>query len=250
MKYLTDTEILSWNRRLEGSNISVYPLSNNRSSEPDICYKQKTSPSAYSQSETFVSMPEPHIHFNFIFSISSNRETEFFQIFEKLKKNKFGTKSIYTNNTATGSQVKVTDITFSDSIIEDKQSQKHFVRDKEYVRWTYNFSGKLGSIMAYVSYLEDTIEFLSKIWGYTYEGGEVFLMKFPIGSITSLYTDKSKDYLIIDYNYTKIGQNYYVDYIASEMLTNNTTITYGPYSTFKESELTFSRNERINDILN
>ena len=41
MKYLSDTEILNWNRRLERSDYAVYPLSNVRSGHPDIIFRQK-----------------------------------------------------------------------------------------------------------------------------------------------------------------------------------------------------------------
>ena len=40
MKYLSDTEILNWNKRLEKSNYAVYPLSNHRSGNPDIIFRQ------------------------------------------------------------------------------------------------------------------------------------------------------------------------------------------------------------------
>ena len=41
MKYLSDTEILNWNRRLEKSDYAVHPLSNVRSGHPDIIFRQK-----------------------------------------------------------------------------------------------------------------------------------------------------------------------------------------------------------------
>jgi len=45
--------------------------------------------------------------------------------------------------------------------------------------------------------------------------------------------------------------NYFIDFIASEMLNNKgSVITYGEVYTFIESELCYSRNSRIDDILN
>ena len=42
-----------------------------------------------------------------------------------------------------------------------------------------------------------------------------------------------------------------VDFVASEMMNNKgSVITYGEIYTFRESELCYSRNSRIDDILN
>jgi hypothetical protein len=143
------------------------------------------------------------------------------------------------------------DITFNDTVIESKEVNTHLVFEKEYIRFTIHFAGKLGSIMAYVSYLEDTINFFSEIWGYNEDGSEVCLVKYPIGTIVSLPKDKSTDYLVLDYKYRKLDGKYFIDFIASEMLNNKgSVITYGEIYTFRESELCYSRNSRIDDILN
>ncbi len=232
----------------------VYPLSNRRSSEPDIAYRQVVKNALFNStnSDTFVSIPEPFVRYEFIFSISSNREDEFFELFDKLKVQEFGTKSIYIDdkNTVYSSTEKVSDISFTESVVELRTSIKHKLKEKEYVRWSYKFAGKLGSIMAYVSYLEDTIEFFSRVWGYSEEGGEFCLLKFPIGSIISKVSDKSKDLVVLDYSYLKIGKEFYIDYVASEILSTGNIITYGRPNTLKESEICFSRNHRIDDILN
>ena len=41
MKYISDSEILNWNRRLEKSDYSVSPVSNRQSAEPYIGFKKK-----------------------------------------------------------------------------------------------------------------------------------------------------------------------------------------------------------------
>jgi hypothetical protein len=105
--------------------------------------------------------------------------------------------------------------------------------------------------MAYISYLEDAINFFSEIWGYNEDGTEVCLLKYPIGTIVSLSKDKSTDYLVLEYKYRKLDGKYFIDFIASEMLNNKgSVITYGETYTFRESELCYSRNSRIDDILN
>ena len=247
MKYLSDTEILNWNRRLEKSDYAVYPLSNVRSGHPDIIFRQKINNGYSPTGEQLVETINPFIRYDFTFSIAFNRKETFFDLFEKLSKESFGTKSIYRDQKSE----KIMDITFNDTVIESKEENIHLVFEKEYIRFTYHFAGKLGSIMAYVSYLEDTINFFSQIWGYNEDGSEVCLAKYPIGTVVSLPKDKSTDYLVLEYKYRKLDGKYFIDFIVSEMLNNKgSVITYGEIYTFRESELGYSRNSRIDDILN
>ena len=105
--------------------------------------------------------------------------------------------------------------------------------------------------MAYISYLEDTINYVSEMWGYNEDGSEVCLLKYPIGTIVSLPEDKSKDYLVLDYSYNKLDGKYYIDFVVSEMMNSKgAVIKYGEIYTFNESQLCYSRNSRIDDILN
>jgi hypothetical protein len=247
MRYLSDTEILNWNRRLEKSDYAVYPLSNTRSGNPDIVFRQKINNGYSPMGEQLVETLDPFIRYDFTFSIASNRKETFLDLFEKLSKDPFGTKSIYRDQKSE----KIMDIAFNDTVIESKEENTHMVYEKEYIRFTIHFAGKLGSIMAYVSYLEDAINFFSEIWGYNEDGTEVCLLKYPIGTIVSLPKDKSTDYLVLDYKYRKLDGKYFIDFIASEMLNNKgSVITYGEIHTFRESELCYSRNSRIDDILN
>lgn len=246
MRYISDSEILRWNKRLDSSEHSVYPISNNKSAEPYICFRQKIgylSPSG----EQFVTTVDPFIRYDFIFSIASNRVDNFFDIFNKLSKIPFGSKSIYVDL----NNEKITDIKFSDDVIHSKEKINHKVFDKEYIRYTYHFAGKLSSIMAYVMYLEDAINFLSEIFGYNEDGSEVCLLKFPIGTQVSTLKDKSTDYLVLDYLYRKMDGKYFISYVASEMIkSNGNSITYGEVLNFNEKDLCYSRNSRIDDILN
>ena len=247
MKYLSDTEILNWNKRLEKSNYVVYPLSNHRSGNPDIIFRQNIYPVGDKNGQ-LVETIDPFIRYDFTFSIASNRKETFFDLFEKLSKEAFGTKSIFRDQS---NNEKLTDINFSDTIIKTKEENTHMVYEKEYIRYNYHFAGKLGSIMAYVSYLEDAINFFSNIWGYNEDGTETCLLKYPIGTIVSKPSDKSTDYLILDYKYRKLDSKYYIDFIVSEMMNaRGSVITYGEIYTFRESELCYSRNSRIDDILN
>jgi hypothetical protein len=249
MKYLSDTEILDWNRRLEKSDYSVYPHSNARSGNPDIIFRQKIN-NGYGMNamgNQLVETLDPFIRYDFTFSIASNRKETFLDLFEKLSKESFGTKSIYRDQKGE----KIMDIIFNDTVIESKEENTHMVYEKEYIRFTIHFAGKLGSIMAYVSYLEDAINFFSEIWGYNEDGTEVCLLKYPIGTIVCKFSNKSTDYLVLDYKYRKLDGKYSIDFVASEMMNaKGSVITYGEIYTFRESELCYSRNSRIDDILN
>lgn len=248
MKYLSDSEILSWNKRIEKSDYCVFAQYNNRSSHPDISYRQKVK---NQYSDVFVPITEPFMRFQFVFSIASNREEFFFDILKRLRLEKIGTKSSYSQKSSPNSEeTKISDITVNEGIVENVDKEVHNFFEKEYVRYRYTFAGKLGSIMAYVSYLEDAIKYFSMIWGYSEEGHEVCLIKYPIGTIVSPIKEKSKDFLILEYKFTKIGSNYHIDYIASEVLSKSVVISYGEVLEFKESDICFSRNNRIDNILN
>jgi len=247
MKYISDSEILNWNRRLEKSDYSVSPVPNNKSAEPYIGFKQKVNVFSPMGGDQFVLTIDPFIRYDFTFSIASNRTETFFDLFKKLSLEPFGSKTIFSDM----NNEKITDIRFSDEVIEGKEVNTHYILEKEYVRYTYHFAGKLSSIMAYIMYLEDTINFFSDIWGYNEDGSEVCLLKYPIGTVVSKPTDKSTDYLVLDYKYRKQGSKYSIDFVASEMMNNKgSIITYGEIYTFRESELGYSRNSRIDDILN
>ncbi len=65
MKYLTDTEILKWNKRLEKSDYSVYPISNRMSAEPHISFRQALE-TAMSMGQ-FVVTTDPCIRYQYTF---------------------------------------------------------------------------------------------------------------------------------------------------------------------------------------
>ena len=125
---------------------------------------------------------------------------------------------------------------------------EHTVKDMEYIRYQYEFTGNASSIIAYVFLLETSIDFFSKIWGYDEEGGEHQLLKYPVGSMVCVKGDQSADYLVIDLNYSTRGSNT-IDYIVTEIKYIGSVIKYGDTKVLSERELSWSRNGRIDDIL-
>jgi hypothetical protein len=190
---------------------------------------------------------DPYMKFTFSFSVAKNRVDNFFHIFNKWFTNKIETKTLFVDN---NNRDKIGDIEISDSIIKSKKQVNHKVKEKEYTKFTYDFDGHLSSIMAYVMFLEDTIEIFSKIWGYDEDGGEHTLTKFTIGDIVTKVGDQSEDYLILDLNPQKSGNHFSIDYEISKMILKGQIIQYGQSELVREDKITWSRNNRIDDILN
>jgi len=243
-KYLLDSEILNWNKRLENTDFMVSSNYSNKDSYPLISFAQKVY-TGLGYNYTFVITTDPYLEFQFSFSVAKNRVDLFWNIFENWFDDKVGNQVIYKDDI----NDKIYNIDVTDKIITKKLEVEHSILNKEYIKYTYNFKGKLSSIMAYVMFLEDAIEIFSLLYGYTEEGKEVSLKKFQIGTIVSKIDDKSKDYLIVDISPKKIGNVFYIDYHISEVLTIGDIIRYGANQKVSENEICFSRNSRIDDIL-
>ena len=242
MRYLTDTEILNWNDRLNSSNYMLRPQHSSRISYCDIIFVQKVQQRG-NLGIDFVDTTDPSIQFKFVFSIASNRQDDFWRIFDKRKVVSIATKTNYKD--------KLGDLFFSDSIVSSKETENHNVKEKEFTRYIYNFSGKLSQIISYVAVLEDCIRFLEMMFGYDETGKEYCLTPYPLGTVCSMVDDKSSDWLVLDYDF-KITQGYYeIEYKIAKMLWNDKSpvLKYGDVISAKEKELCFSRNNRIDNIL-
>jgi hypothetical protein len=249
-KHLSDSEMMSWNDRLDGTPYFVIPRYHSHNSFPMIVFKQrmtkglgsfKTDPTGE------VITLDPHMKFSFSFSVAKNRVDNFFHIFNKWFSNKIETKTIYQDSS---NNEKISDINITDDIIKSKKELDHSIKEKEYTKFTYEFEGKLSSIMAYVMFLEDTIEIFSKIWGYDEDGSEHTLTKFAIGDIVTKTGDQSEDYLVLDFSPTKSDNKFNINYEICKMITKGQIIQYGQVEFVNESDISWSRNNRIDDILN
>ena len=250
MVYLSDSDIMGWNDRIpEKSNLYIGARYSTTASQPTIVFSLRDShmyPSVNQngQANKVREVGDPDFEYRFAFSIASNREEEFYSIFNKLAGEPFENHVLTANGT-------VARLKLDKNITSDPIKTLHKVFDKEYLRLEFAFEGNLSSIMAYVGLLEISIEFFSQIWGYDEDGNEYNLMKFPIGNIVSPADDKSKDYLILDYKFIRAGA-FMINYVACEMFAdkNSAIVKYGPVQTFSEKNLVWSRNNRIDDILN
>jgi len=243
-KYLSDSEIMNWNDRLSSTPYFVIPRYHTHNSFPMIVFKQRIKTM---DPEAEVVTMDPHMKFNFSFSVAKNRVDNFFHIFDKWFTNKIETKTLFVDKS---NREKIGDIEVSESIIKSKAQTEHKVKEKEYTKFTYDFEGHLSSIMAYVMFLEDTIEIFSKIWGYDENGGEHVLTKFAIGDIVTKTGDQSEDYLILDFSPTKSDNKFNINYEICKMIKRGQIIQYGQVEFVNISDITWSRNNRIDDILN
>jgi hypothetical protein len=250
-KHISDSEIMNWNNRLDGTPYFVLPRYHTHNSYPMIVFKQRLNSPAFQQLSTNgyeeVITMDPYMKFNFSFSVAKNRVDNFFNIFNKWFSNKIETKTLFEDKS---NREKISDIEVSDSIIKSKKQVDHKVKEKEYTKFTYEFDGHLSSIMAYVMFLEDTIEIFSKIWGYDEDGGEHILTKFSIGDIVTKVGDQSEDYLILDFFPQKSGREFSIQYEICKMIQKGQIIQYGNSEIVREDKITWSRNNRIDDILN
>jgi len=240
--HLSDTDIMAWNDRLEkNSGLYVMARYSNVSSQPTIQIMKKSIYPGMEPKE----IGDLDMKFRFAYSIAANREEIFFEIFNKLAREPFENHVCLSNGSH--SFVK-----YDPKISEDPVRSLHRICDKEYLRIEHTFSGKLSSIMAYVALLETSMEYFSMMWGYDEDGTEHCLLKYPIGSTVSPADDKSKDFLVIDYKFWRTESQFVIDYVAAEMIFDKKSpvVKYGPVTTFSEKKLTWSRNGRIDDLLN
>jgi len=237
---LTDVDIMKWNDRLPKKLMAYAKYTNTL----DINIEFNLNELSYnSPSGNFKPCGDPKIDFKFTFSIAKDRSDFFFEILNKLKSKKFDNKVRKDNGTYEKLIIKEEDI-------KKIEETEHRVLNTDYIRYTYNFSTHASSIIAWVYLLEATIEFFSKIWGYDKDGGEHNLLKYPIGSIVCKGKDKSIDYLVLDLDYEIRGGSYDIKYVIAQMISTGSIIKYGDIQREIESNLSWSRNGRIDDILN
>jgi hypothetical protein len=233
---LNDSYILNFNDRLPKELFAMANYSNGTHITISFNYRDSNP----SMSGVIKPLGDPKIDFKFIFSVSKSRTDEFFNIFDTLSKRKLDNKVRLDNGTY--GDVKI------DGLKTTIKETEHTVKDMEYIRYQYEFTGNASSIIAYVFLLETSIDFFSKIWGYDEEGGEHQLLKYPVGSMVCVKGDQSADYLVIDLNYSTRGSNT-IDYIVTEIKYIGSVIKYGDTKVLSERELSWSRNGRIDDIL-
>jgi hypothetical protein len=252
---LSDTDIINFSNQLNDSRFFIRPEYTNFSSYPVIGYyinsmhqDIRNLGQGYYGNDTQLHgrIPEPEVRYEITFSVCEKRIDEFFDIFNKITEN--GIENFVYHSTTEHRPIK-----FTEDIVDSKTELTHTFMNRKYRKIKYSFVGRVSSIIAYVQALKDTIEYFGMIWGYTEEGEELCLLKYPIGSIVSPLNDKSKDVLVVDYDYNKSTNNKFtINYEVYEILSNekSSTLQYGNKSILPEEELCLSRTAQVNSILN
>jgi hypothetical protein len=257
MNSLTDSDVLMWSKRLEESRWLLSPKYNNFGKVDVTIIDRSTNnyngrgmgavnPMSQTSGSSYSSV-EPVIKYNFSYSITENRINDFQNLLEEVKKNKFDTNFIIYNNR--GEEVIIKP---SSEVSFTLKESTHKIYNRDFIRYSYELEGLLSSIIGFVSYLDNAINLFGMIWGYDADGIEHNLLKYPIGTIVSMKEDKSKDYLVIKYMYSRLNDAYTITYIISEIVSDESSpiIKYGTVITVSEDKLCFSRDSRINNILN
>ncbi len=245
MKYLTDSEILSWNKKMSYKGITCGVVTDQTTGEPAICLMSNSNSVDRLALSNFLKnyIDDISIKYKFRFSIATNRVDCFFDILTALEKDSLGTKFRNKDNSFTFIDL--------DKLEKSVDKTTHQIYNKEYTLFNYDFTGNFSAIVAYTSYIEDAINFFNKIWGYEEDGTEKNLLMFNIGDVVSPIDDKSTDYLILNYVYDKAYNEYHIKYISAELLSDGAKpgIKYGKIRVYEDKDICYSRNSRIDNIL-
>ncbi len=144
---------------------------------------------------------------------------------------------------------------------------EHKVYKNEMVKIRYSWDNPLIA-MVVSTIIEDAIAFFELMWGYTEDGEEKCLVKYPIGNVVSKITDKHVDYMINGYEFgrpnTIINKLYPFTYVNAsyeeftilyeivciENDIKSPIIRYGASYVVTENEICPSRTNNLNIILN
>lgn len=251
MRVLKDRDLLKWNERMDKSPYRVKVNSTWVNNNQLVSFYMKENIGSphliYNDAQSIRECPDPLVKWEFSFSVVESRKDEFLKILNRLL-----SKGISNHVDVYGNGNKHEKINASVDILTSSDEFTHEIYNRTYIKYTYKFNGRLSSIMSYITIVEDSIEFFSNTWGYDEKGEEHCLVKYPIGTVVSKVKDKSSDFLVLDYDYVVDYKEFIINYVISEMFTDEKSmiIKYGDSETVREDDLCYSRNDRIDNILN
>ncbi len=243
MIYLKDEDILNWNKKIDG--IFVMPVYNSNSGYPDISINNDITV-VHSNEQFNVNRKDKkdisNINFKIRFSVESSMINLFFDIFKSISSMEIGTKENKKQYNKTDKLLR--HLFFDESILINKKVNTHKLGGVEFKRFDYYLKGDLSSIIIYNYVLEKSILFFQKL----YENGGKSA-DYNKGDIVSLKTDKSKDFLIVDYHFDVMYDK--IKFIACEIFTKrgSNIINYGEDKIYSSDDICISRNNNINSIL-
>ncbi len=187
------------------------------------------------------SLGNPYIEYLMTFSVLGDKADQFESILDSLLARKFQNSVINRQGT--------TERVSADEDVATRKRFDHMVGNTAFARYEYVLEGRASSVFAWRHVLEKAVDLFSLIWGHNEDGESVPALKFPVGSIVSPKYDKGIEMLVLDLNYMTIPYAA-ISYVACEIINQGgSVIRYGVAKEYSESDLTWSRSGRIDDIL-
>jgi len=231
MYYLLDDEILNWNYKFKSNkDYWISSLYDHSPTKPSIMFKRNGE-----------EIYEPIDEYTLSLSVAEKRKNEFFKIIETIL------------NTFRYNFNKVCNKSYNDLISDvkyDIEEREYKIGEQVYISLKFNFKCGVGSIIACVKAIEETVEYFNLLYAYDENGKEYNLMKFGIGSVVSLKTEPKNDYVVLNYSYEKSNKKHIIKYVVSKIIKKENGIVYDTLSYYNENDLIWNRNDRLDYLLN
>lgn len=228
---LSDTEIRDWDQKINQYNINsgyrfgVIARFISESGFPAIAintYEDNQFNDWSRRPNNKQSKIDFTVDYTYTFSISEEKEEIYKESLNKLRSYKIENYFIIDDN--------IIDVNFNDKPTESRE--EHIVNNKKYIRYSYSLRSLICNVIVQFWLIETSLKF------------SIRDRKFKINDIVSPTNDRSIDFLIIEE--TLDG-----DFIAvkiKEMKENY--IEYDLPTTLRNKDLTWSRTNRIDNIIN
>lgn len=269
-RFFTNDEIKKWNEILEKS-YSRFSLGIHDNTKSILIYERPDSfrTSSYSSApvrKEFKDLTDSFNYtsfkYNFSFSVIKRRRDEFFKILDR-----FIELGIETGRHESDERDRPL-LDLKKEVNKFRQTE-HSIGNNELIRIQYSFTNIL-SAMFVTALIEDTISFFELMWGYTEDGEEKCLLKYPIGNIVSIKDKKGIDYMINGYELIRPNSSIsydrekpiiskldtitkptiLYDLVCIESGINSTIVRYGSSCIAHENDICPSRTNNLNIILN
>ena len=129
------------------------------------------------------------INYRFTFSVSKNNIQRFENLFLKFLKD--GCKHMLLEN-GYKQYFQIFEYEELDKFRKIEEREEHKIYGVDFIKFTYDFnrSPALATVL-FIQIIKDVINIIGEYWGFDENGSEVCSIKYPVGSIVSLTTDKS-----------------------------------------------------------
>ena len=132
--------------------------------------------------------------------------------------------------------------------------KNHNLYEVNYEQRNYKFRQEdLFNIIYFITCVEDVVKIISEYYEYESDGKEICKIKYPVGTIVSIVSDKSGDYMVQNVKFIRSNSDTTLGYhltkietpIKSEVLIFSNDILY-----CLEEDIVSNRDNRLNILLN